>query len=356
MVDVAPAVERQIVRELLAEWRGLNFSRFRAALRPPVIELAEASGFLGRWSHDTRRLELSREFVLSSAWGQVVEVLKHEMAHQYAHEVLKATDETSHGPAFRDTCRRMGIDAAASGMPNHDGSAEGRERVVERIARLLALAESPNAHEAEAAALAAQRLMLKYNLDEQQAKSARAYNFRQLGTPNGRVGEAERILAMILAKHFFVEVIWVGAFRVSDGKRGSVLEICGTDSNLAMAEYVHAFLTHTSEHLWREHKKNHEISGNRERRTYLAGVMAGFADKLSVDGKTHREAGLVWVGDKELDGFFRRRHPHVRNVRHSGRTRTDAYGHGREAGRSIVLRKGVQAAATSHGKLLGPAK
>ena len=348
VVDVPAEVERQIVRELLAEWRGLNVSRFRAALRPPVIELAEASGFLGRWSHATRRLELSRDFVLSSSWGQVVEVLKHEMAHQYAHEVLKATDETAHGPAFRETCRRMGIDAAASGIPASDGS----ERVVERIARLLALAESSNVHEAEAAALAAQRLMLKYNLDEQQAKSVRAYGFRQLGTPNGRVGEAERILAMVLAKHFFVEVIWVGAFRVSDGKRGSVLEICGTESNLAMAEYVHAFLTHTSEQLWRDHKKTHEISGNRERRTFIAGVMAGFADKLSVDGRTHREAGLVWVGDKELGGFFRRRHPYVRNVRHSGRARTDAYGHGREAGRAIVLRKGVQASSTSHGKLL----
>jgi hypothetical protein len=354
VIEITPAIERQITRELLAEWRALNVSRFRAGLRPPVIELAVASGFLGRWSLATRRLELSREFVLSSSWGQVVEVLKHEMAHQYAHEVLKATDETAHGPAFRETCRRMGIDPAASGIPVSDAS----ERVVERIARLLALAESPNAHEAEAAALAAQRLMLKHNLDEQHAKSVRNYAFRQLGTPNGRVGEAERILAMILAKHFFVEVIWVGAFRVSDGKRGSVLEICGTPSNLAMAEYVHAFLTHTADALWLDHKKTHQITGNRERRTFLAGVMAGFADKLSVDGRAHREEGLVWLGDPELDGFFHRRHPHVRNVRHSGRRRTDAYGHGRAAGRQIVLRRGVEAAATSYGRLLpaSPAK
>jgi hypothetical protein len=348
VIEVAPALERQVVRELLAEWRALNVSRFRAALRPPVIELAQASGFLGRWSLSTRRLELAREFVLSSSWGAVVEVLKHEMAHQYAHEVLKATDETAHGPAFRETCKRMGIDAAASGIPASDAT----EKVVERIARLLALAESPNAHEAEAAALAAQRLMLKHNLDEQQAKSVRNYNFRQLGTPNGRVGEADRILAMILAKHFFVEVIWVGAFRVSDGKRGSVLEICGTPPNLAMAEYVHAFLTHSSEQLWREHKKTHEISGNRERRTFLAGVMAGFADKLSLDGRTHREAGLIWLGDPELDGFFHRRHPHVRNVRHSGSRRTETYGHGRAAGRQIVLRRGVEGATTTRGRLL----
>ena len=349
MIEVTPALERAIVRELLAEWRGLNVARFRAALRPPVIELSEAGGFLGRWILRTRRLELSREFVLASSWGAVVEVLKHEMAHQYAHEVLKATDETAHGPAFRHVCERLGIDAAASGVPESAAT----EKVVERISRLLALAESSNVHEAEAAALAAQRLMLKHNIDERHAKTVRSYGYRQLGTASGRVGEAERILAMILAKHFFVEVIWVPAYRVADDKRGSVLEICGTHANLAMAEYVHVFLSHTAEQLWRDHKKKHEITGDRDRRTFLAGVMAGFADKLAKDGKTHREAGLVWVGDKALDDFFRRRHPHVRNVRHGGRARTEAYGHGREAGNSIVLRRGVDAAPVARGRLLG---
>lgn len=158
---------------------------------------------------------------------------------------------------------------------------------------------------------------------------------------------------MILARHFFVEVIWVPAYRVSDGKRGSVLEICGTSANLAMAEYVHAYLSHTSEQLWRDHKKQHEIQGDRDRRTFLAGVMAGFADKLARDHKTHREAGLVWVGDKAMGEYFRRRHPHVRNVRHGGRARTEAYGHGREAGKSIVLRRGVDAAPAARGRLLG---
>ena len=79
----------------------------------------------------------------------------------------------------------------------------------------------------------------------------------------------------------------------------------------------------------------------------------GFADKLATDTKTHREQGLIWVGDAELGGFFRRRHPHVRNVRHGGRERTDAFGHGREAGRSIVLRRGVDAAPAARGRLLG---
>ena len=42
----------------------------------------------------------------------MVEVLKHEMAHQYAHEILGARDESAHGEAFRTVCQRLGIDAS----------------------------------------------------------------------------------------------------------------------------------------------------------------------------------------------------------------------------------------------------
>jgi hypothetical protein len=278
-------------------------------------------------------------------------VLKHEAAHQYVHEVLGETAETAHGPAFRDACARLGIDARASGVPAPKASPE--DKIIERIARLLALAESPNRHEAEAAAAAAQRLMLKHNLESARAGSARHYGFVHLGRPTGRVVEHQRFVAMILGKYFFVEAIWVPVYRAREGKRGSVLEICGTESNLAMAEYVHDFLHQSAERLWREHQQLDGIASNRDRRTYLAGVMAGFADSLSRQESRSRSEGLVWVRDGDLGAYFRRRHPHVRHVRHAGQRRTDAWARGREAGRQIVLHRPVRAAAKAGGKLLG---
>src|SRR5262249_12962391 len=154
------------------------------------------------------------------------------------------------------------------------------ERIIERIARLLALAESPNVHEAEAAMAVAQKLMLKHNLEGQKGRSMRGYAFRHLGKPPGRITEAERILAALLGRHFFVEGIWVPVYRPLEGKRASVLEVCGTPSNLEIADYVHHFLTVTAERLWADHKRAKRILGNRDRRTFLAGVMTGFADKL----------------------------------------------------------------------------
>jgi hypothetical protein len=131
-----------------------------------------------------------------------------------------------------------------------------------------------------------------------------------------------------------------------------VLELCGSEANLAMAEYVHAFLTNTAEQLWAEHKRRARIRSNRDRRVFLAGVMSGFADKLAAQADQNEEKGLVWVGDADLQRFLKRRHPHIRHIRYSGHRKNEAYVHGKAAGGRIILRRGVGAAATSHGRLL----
>ncbi len=342
-----------LVRELLLEWRRINATYFKDALTAPALALAQTESHLGRWHGATRTLEISRPLVIAHPWGAVVEVLKHEMAHQYVDEVLKVKDESAHGNAFREVCKRWGIDAAAAGVPEATKESDDRARVIERVARLLALAESPNVHEAEAAMAAAQRLMLKYNVELQHAGQTRRYGFRHLGEPSGRVAEADRVLASILAKHFFVEVIWVPVYRPLDGKRGSVLEICGAPENLEMAEYAHTFLRHTASELWEEHKRKTRERSNRDRRTFLAGVMSGFADKLGKQASKSASEGLVWLKDGDLDHFYRARHPHIRNVRYGGNRRTEAFSHGKEAGKNIVLKKPIREGATNRGRLLG---
>jgi len=360
--ELTAALEAALVRELRAAWWQLNESFFKGGLHAPTIELVPTRHTLGRWVAATRAIELSRPLVLERPWGVVVEVLKHEMAHQYVHETLGEASQTPHGTAFRDACARLGVDARAAGMPEvpgptrtAHGSSDAADKVVERIARLLALAESPNQHEAESAMAAAQRLMLKHNLEVARGHGVLDYRHQHLGKPSGRVAEHERLVAMILGKHFFVEGIWIPVYRPLEGRRGSVLEICGTAANLSIAEYVHGFLHETAERLWRDHRTARGIRTNGDRRTFLAGVMVGFADKLVRQDVVSRSEGLVWVKDGDLGHYFRRRHPHVRHVRHSGQRRTDAWTHGREAGRKIVLHKPVGGVALARGRLL-PAK
>ena len=359
----APALsarlEAALLREVAEQYRHLGLAYFKGALQIPQFELVVSRARLGRWIPDTRTIELSRPLVLEQPWGVVVEVLKHEMAHQYVGEILGETGESAHGPRFRAVCTKLGIDAAAAGMPVPSDAATRAAhaehgRVGERIARLLALAESPNVHEAEAAMAAAQRLLLKHNIELRQTRAAYGYSWKHLGEPTGRTTEAERVLSLILGKHFFVEAIWVPVYRPALGKRGSVLEICGSPENVEIAEYVHGYLVQTAARLWMEHKVEQGIFSNRERRTFLAGVMSGMSEKLAREAKKSASAGLVWVADGDLEGYFRSRHPHVRHVRYAGQRRTDAYAHGREAGQKIVIHKGVKGSATDRGLLLGP--
>jgi hypothetical protein len=347
-------LEGALLRELVATWKHLNWDLFREAMGQPTFVLADATSTLGRWNREVRTIEISRTLALEQPWGVVIEVLKHEMAHQYVHEVLGVLDEQAHGPAFREVCERLAIDASASGLPASPKPtmAESDARILERIAKLLALAESPNVHEAEAAMAAAQRLMLKHNLEHRSARHARGYAFRHVGRPSGRITEGERKLASLLGDHFFVEAIWVPVYRAAEGKRASVLELCGTPANLEIAEYVHSYLMQTAERLWRDHQRAHGFEGNRERRTFVAGVMSGFAQKLAREKVKHKSEGLVWVRDGDLDVFMRRRHPHVHTVRYGGGRRGDAFAHGRAAGERIVLHRGVSGPAVSRGRLL----
>lgn len=334
-------LEQAAVRAIHDSYESINGSLFRFKLQPPALELVESSERLGRWVPAARTVELSRDLLLQHGWGVLLEVLKHEMAHQYVDEVLGVRDEPAHGPAFRKVCEERGIDARAAGAPV--ASEEAPHPVLDRISKLLALAESPNEHEAQAAMGAAQRLMLKHNIEAAVTGSRANYCFRYLGEPSGRIAEHVRNLASILDQFFFVQVIWMPMWRVSEGKRGKVLEVCGTRENVELAAYVYDFLIYTSDALYRADRKRRGDRSHRARRKFLAGVMNGFKLRLLGERQKSEAQGLVWIGDPELEGYFRRRHPHLRWTRYAISARDEAYSRGQTAGRNIVLHRGVQA-------------
>ena len=156
----------------------------------------------------------------------------------------------------------------------------------------------------------------------------------------------------MVGKFFFVEAIWVSVHRVREGTAGRVLEVCGTHANLEMASYVHDFLIQSAERLWREHQRTNDIRSDRDRRSYLLGVMRGFLEKLEAQKQLTQEEGLVWVGDSDLAAYLRRRYPRQRSMRPGLRARPEAYAHGKRAGRELVLHRGVEHGAGESGRLL----
>jgi len=349
-------LDRLTVRALKRAWLELNQSHFRGALRAPTILLSDSVAFLGRWQPEDRTIAIARS-ALGHGWGVCIEVLKHEMAHQHVEESLGLHGE-AHGPAFRSLCERLAIDARPAGIPRAEASGDPTARLIAKIEKLLSLATSGNEHEAASAMRTAQRLMLQHNLAAIAAPDAesRRYQFRHLGRPKARTTESERRLATLLGEHFFVDIIWVPVWRHEDGKRGTQLEICGTPENVELAAYVHGFLTETAERLYREFKRRERLAGDGERQSYLAGVLAGFQDKLSAERRAEEQEALVWVGDPALSRYLRRRHPYIRHSYHHGRDHGRAGEAGRAAGRNIVLQRTMTRGSDRSPRLLPPAR
>jgi hypothetical protein len=348
--ELTAELERRLVWRLAQEWAELNWSLFGNVLRPVALGLLEGRSRLGQWCAADRSIGLSREAILARPWLDTIETLKHEMAHQYVDEVLGG-EPTPHGPRFRQVCQMRGIDPAATGGDPSTVGPSKEDRIIDRVRKLLALAESSNQHEAELAASTAQRLILKFNIDidARTPDQDRPYAYAHLGKPTGRVQAHQQHLASLLLEHFFVRAIWVSTYDPLADKKGTVLEICGRPENLQMAEFVHDFVLRTAERLWRAHKKAHRITSDRERRAFIAGAVSGFSAKLREKRAEAQREGLVWVGDAGVAAYMRRRHPRTRTCRGSEQSHADAYARGQSAGRTIVLSRPVSSGGGSGG-------
>lgn len=348
---IAPEQEPAALRALLWAYRSHNQSAFRDLLQTPSLAFSDRARTLGRWIPGERRIEINRSFVCQSPWLETLEVLRHEMAHQFVDEVLRVRGEPPHGPTFQKVCAERGIDGRASGQPEAPREVSEAQRKVER---LLALAESADRHEAEAAMRRAQAILTKHNLDRIGRGEAADHSFRQLGTPMTRVHSHHRGIDVLLREHFFVDIIWVDAFVPHKERPGSVMEVSGTPENLDIAEYVHGFLIATAERLWHAHQTAHQTSGHARLR-FMTGVVRGFKEKLdeAKGTATSGETGLVHLADAQLKAYGRRRHPRQSWTRGGGIKNDEALAAGRAAGRQIVLRKGVSTTVSSTGRLLG---
>lgn len=337
--------ENIVLAELSRAWRS-NVIRFKwndSGILAPQFRLTDASSkYLAQWVESKREMDFSRDFVTKRPWNEVLEVLKHEMAHQYVSEVLKVTGEAPHGPAFKDVCKRYGIDAAARGIPGA-GNVTTTNHIVEKIQNLLTLAErGASEGEREAAATAAHNMMLKYNIELQEKNEELGYTVSYLGGVTGRIQGYMSELAGLLNKFYFVEVIWISTYDPRTKKKGHELEVSGTKENVEVAEYVYDFISKAAVETWDKKLKDknfkHSLhlefgrhfgySGSAPqsiqgfitsaRTNFLIGFVRGFREQLKQAEVKEQEAGLVLRKDPNLEAFYHQRHPHIHNIKRGG--------------------------------------
>jgi hypothetical protein len=348
--------ERQVLRGLMAEWDQAMWllpETLRLSVRKPMFTLRDMGNRLGSWDPGKREIALSRDLIVRHRWDDVKEVLLHEMAHQVAHEGLRASAESAHGDGFRKACMFLRANPAASGtyLPLHDRldrneRLEDRDRLLVRIQKLMALAESSNPHEAHAAMRKAHELISNHNLDLIKQAVPQDYASIFLGVPRLRHFRESYDLAHLLQDYYFVQGIWISAWVMDRGKMGRVLEISGTLKNVKIAEYVHQSVKRYIEWAWQDYRRDEKL--NRYRKTDFAlGIIQGFRSTLhqAASTKTGADDGHhlpARIEDPALARYVSRRYPHIRSF-----SRKDT-GHdvqviadGTEKGKQLVIAKGI---------------
>jgi len=348
-------LERRILHGLVCEWEialwVLN-RKYKGSIKKPLIGLSDMKSRLGYWSGEKQEIRLSRTLVLNHPWDAVREVLLHEMAHQFAEQVLGLSgNESSHGPKFQEACRILRANPKASGKYKsldeqlYYEVSNSEDRMLRRVRKLMALAKSRNRHEAEAAMAKAHELISKYNVNLLVHDNNRHYISVFIGKPALRHPREVYHLAHLLLDYYFVDGIWVPAYVLDKCKMGRVLEITGTAQNVKIAGYIHDFVMNFISSQWNSYNKERKF--NRYRKTdFAVGIIEGFRTKLESHKSQKKAPGdksaLTIIEDPMLKEYITYKYPHTTSFsRKASGQDADILNDGIQIGRKLIISKGI---------------
>ena len=354
----------KLAEELYREFDHICFT-YRVKLVPPVIRTQTMSGRWGLWDPITRTLSLSETLIATYPWDVVIEILKHEMAHQMVTDHFRSDE--AHGPLFQEACRRLGVAPWASQAEtdlNHpitpwqkSALSPEEDKLVRRVEKLLALATSSNEHESLAAMQKVQELYAKHNLSRIEERRQSQHVYLTLNTKKKRLQRHYFMIASILNEHFFVRVIHSELFDASSLTKYKVIELLGTRENVLMAEYVYHFLLNQIHFLWRGYQKQH-AKAHTARQSYFLGILSGFRDKLDAAkaADTSQDStgrALALSEDPQLESFVTFRYPRLVSFRR-GRSVgcSESFQAGQQEGWKLVIHKGISQQEGDQGRFL----
>lgn len=360
------------LRQLQKDYLNLLWRNGLAKLPTASLELMKDKSHWGRWDENGRRILINEDLILNHPWEAVQGILGHETAHQLVSDIGGFDDrrEPPHGPAFLKMGRRLGLDAfylkpsvelrgdCPRPWPDPDQSPllDESRKILEKVRKILALSGSPVEAEAQAAMKAAARLMARHNLEAVDRPAGEDYEYRRIRLESGRIDTRLAIIARILNRHFFVEVIFVPDYDAPNDVELKTLEVMGRPENTRLAEHVFHFLMERSESLWREYHRSHRGGGHPARNSFIAGLLEGFENKLTLAAREEEGPGdradgfsaLVLSRDQGLHDFIHSRHPRLRTVS-AGRNRRhcpESGQAGRRAGRGLNINSPLESPAS----------
>jgi Protein of unknown function (DUF2786)/SprT-like family len=344
---------------------------YSLSLKPPIFSITKSRSEYGSWWPDNREIKISGFLIRNHSWDVTLQVLKHEIAHQICSEIFQE-QEQEHGVKFIKACEMLGLPEpfrhSRGDLPESiDGPKEATasHRIIEKIRKLLALAESSNDHEARLAMETAGRLLKKHNLRELGKETEKNYVYAIINRKRKRIEEHQRRIVKILTQFFYVKALCSSMYDPLENETYKTFEIFGKKENVEIAKYCYHFLEQKLALLWQCHHMKCRGNKRLAKKSYYLGLLQGFHDKLLDQEKNATkcdrpgelrsltESELIIAGDSELDRFVRARYPRL--AKRSGRgvkIYKEIFNTGVDAGRDLVFHKAIRSNTGNVGNLL----
>jgi len=362
-------------RQLQREFEHQCWS-YKVDLRTPIFGISTVKSTYGCWRPEYSTIEISETLITSYPWDVVVNVLKHEMAHQICTEIFRVSN-AGHGAIYQRACDMIGLDprfrTSSGDLPQgvkesvapDELTRDGRH-FIEKVRKLLALAQSENEHEANLAMAKAGELMDKYNLRQVAEYNRHGYGNVLINRKKKRLERYQRKIAHILRDFFYVYVVLSSQYDPYLDTEHKVIDIMGRTENVEVAEFVYYFLENKIMSLWNENKDKLNGHGLRARNSYLNGLLQGFYDKLlqqnSAQRASYGRSGvscsdttsvMVVDSDAGLEHYVKQCYPRLSKYSVSTvKMDLDIYSQGMVDGKKIVLHKGVHSRDGNRGLAL----
>lgn len=266
-------------KEILSSEVGFSVRRSRflcnGFLYPFSLVAFESLDKLGYFNPDNFQIGINKNLVYLAKPEVLRNILRHEIAHMLVH-IEFGSDVNAHGNEFRDICKsyNWGEDVykAYSDLKKENSlsSAPDFEKVLDKVKKLLKLAESANTHEATLATAKANELLMKYNLEhldsqDEHDEEVCVKNIYEAKRSNVQMSALYEIL-----EHFYVQPVF------NRGQKKAYLEVIGSRANVEMADYIAKYLVNEFERLYKLSK----LKGIAAKNSFIRGIAEGFSEKL----------------------------------------------------------------------------
>ncbi len=335
----------EMLKKILGEL-GIKTNRSRFELNKylyPIHVVVFEGNEWGHFNAPYLQIGLNKKLIYAAKDSVVRDILKHELAHYLTYIRYGAVN--AHGVEFRAVCQEYGFPAdiasATLNLEDSNLAKEGdltSERVLEKVKKLLQLAQSSNSHEAELATIKANQLLLRHNIEKISDPVESIYMDRILeqGRKDAKITAIYDIL-----RHFVVKPV------LSFGKNTCSLEVSGTLTNVKLARYVAEFLNRELDHMWEEARKEFKLQGLRAKNSFFLGVAKGFDEKMKkskMEFTTDEQKALVIV-EKKLDEHVHLIYRRLSSTSSGHRQDAAAANAGMQKGQSLTIRQGIEGKA-----------